>query len=61
MDNGDNFIRLDLKRYNWNMTEFKNYNNASAEVTISANSYRGVGISKNGNVSITVIIFKDNY
>lgn len=57
MDNGDNFIKLDLKRYNWNMTDFKNYNNESAEVTISANSYRGAGISKNGNVSITLKVY----
>jgi len=54
MDDGENFTTLDLKRYNWNMTDLKNYNNESVEVTISANSYRGAGISKNGNVSITV-------
>lgn len=61
MDNGDNLITLDLKRYNWNVTKLENYNNASVEITISSNSYRGVGISKNGNVSITVRTFKDNY
>lgn len=60
MDHGVSFITMDFKGYNWNMTQLKNYNNESVEVTVSANSFRRAGISKSGIVSITVRTFKNN-
>lgn len=61
IENGKNFITMNFKQYNWNMTQLKNYNNESVEVTISSDLYRAVGILKTGTVSITVRTHDDNY
>lgn len=54
MDNGENFLKMDSRRFTWNMTKNLNTLNENVEVTISASSYRAPGITKTGNVSITV-------
>lgn len=54
MKNGDNFLKMDFKTFNWNTIPSINNNNESVEIVLSANSYRGPGINKTGIVSITV-------
>lgn len=51
---------MDFKKYDWNMTLFKIYNNESVEVNISSNLYRAPSITKTGTVSITVRTYEDN-
>lgn len=60
MEDGKSFLTMDFKKYVWNMTLFKIYNNESVEVNISSNLYRAPSITKTGTVSITVRTYEDN-
>lgn len=60
IEDGEQFITMDLKLYDWNMTRLINHNNESIEIIISSvKMYRAAGISKNGTVSITVRLFQE--
>jgi len=61
MKDSKNIITMDFKRFKWNMTQLQNHSNESVEVTISADSFRAVGINKTGIVSITVRTNEDNW
>jgi len=57
MKDSKNIITMDFKRFKWNMIQLQNHSNESVEVTISADSFRAVGINKTGIVSITLKIY----
>lgn len=54
MDNSEHLIKMESKRFKWEIMKLQNELNETVEVTISAGSYRAPGITKTGNVSITV-------
>lgn len=58
--NDEKFITMDLKYYDWNMTQLLQ-SDESVEITISSvKMYRAARISKNGTVSIMVRHFEIN-
>lgn len=59
MENASQFLSMDFKKFNWNMTYIQNNNNESVKIIISASSFRAANIKKAGNVSITVRIHED--
>ncbi|CAH1724042.1 glycosylated lysosomal membrane protein B-like [Aphis gossypii] len=55
--NGQNFIKMDFKKFHWNTTQSINNNNESVEILLTSNSYRAPGINKTGIVSVTLKVY----
>ncbi|XP_050548648.1 glycosylated lysosomal membrane protein B-like [Daktulosphaira vitifoliae] len=58
LENGSNFLTMDFRKFqNWTVNLMENDNNETVHVKISSNLYRDVGITKRGNVSITLKVY----